>query len=92
MPDEYAIANYVPKISITEAACSVAHAWSAVSFCAFDGTACNDGQDPMEYAVSTLSRLNNALESGADITREQRELLFAPSLSLFVMHDCEWFT
>lgn len=93
LDDEYARANYVAKISImTEAACSVAHACSTVSFCAFDGTAWNDGQDPVEYVVSTLSRLNDALESGAVITREQRERLFASSQSLFVMHDWEWFT
>ena len=96
LDDAYATANYKAKIKLMfEADCMCGNSCRKISFCAYDATVEGWGKEyknGAEYMMATLNEAEIELRSQLGTSRFNR--LFGPqeNMSLFVIHNWQWFT
>jgi hypothetical protein len=101
LDDKYAKANYIAKMKLmVEADCQCTDNCRKTSFCAFDTSSKGWGDQyssATEYMTATLR--DTLQQIHADLKPEQYQRLFGKAylqnnqdLSLFVVHNWEWFT
>ena len=94
--DDFAEANYRAKIKLMfEADCMCGASCRKISFCAYDATTPGWGdeyENGAEYMMATLKAAERELRSQLGPARFDR--LFGPThdMSLFVVHNWQWFT
>ena len=97
LDDAYATANYKAKIKLMfEADCQCGSSCNKISFCAYDAVEAlwggNSYKTGAQYLVGTLKKAEELIRARLGPAKFQRLFGHAENMSLFVIHNWNWFT